>query len=67
MKILVDGAKCQNHGLCAISAPTNFEIEANGELRYHESFDDENIDDIEDAMDSCPVQAITSSTDATDG
>lgn len=67
MKILVDRAKCQNHGQCAISAPTNFELDADGELEYHESFDDENVADVEDAMDSCPVQAITLNTDATDG
>lgn len=67
MKILVDRVKCQNHGQCAISAPGNFELDADGELRYQESFDEENITDIEDAMDSCPVQAITVNTDATDG
>ena len=58
MKIVVDRAKCQNHGQCAISAPANFELGADGELQYQESFDESNIDDIEDAVDSCPVQAI---------
>jgi ferredoxin len=66
VKILVDKVKCQNHGQCAISAPANFELDAEGELRYHESFDEGNVDDIEDAMDSCPVQAIVLSTDASD-
>lgn len=64
MRIVVDQAKCQNHGLCAISAPANFELGADGELQYHESFDEENIDDIEDAVDSCPLQAIILSRDA---
>ncbi|MEV5437905.1 ferredoxin [Streptomyces sp. NPDC052682] len=58
MKIFVDRVKCQNHGQCAISAPTNFELDANGELQYQEAFDEENISDIEDAVDSCPLQAI---------
>jgi ferredoxin len=58
MKIFVDTIKCQNHGQCAISAPTNFELDGNGELQYQESFDEENLDDIEDAIDSCPLQAI---------
>ncbi|MES9520534.1 ferredoxin [Streptomyces capoamus] len=59
MKIFVDRVKCQNHGQCAISAPTNFELDDNGELRYQEAFDEENTGDIEDAVDSCPLQAIT--------
>lgn len=58
MKISVDRIKCQNHGLCAISAPSHFELDTAGELQYHESFDEEHIDDIEDAIDSCPLQAI---------
>ena len=67
MKILVDRVKCQNHGQCAISAPDNFELDDDGELRYRESFDDEHVDDVEDAVDSCPVQAIILNTDASDG
>jgi ferredoxin len=59
MKIFVDRVKCQNHGQCVISAPTNFELDANGELRYQEAFDEENLSDIEDAVDSCPLQAIS--------
>ncbi|MGW0704207.1 ferredoxin [Streptomyces sp. NPDC002867] len=64
MKIFVDQAKCQNHGLCAISAPDHFELDTNGELQYEESFDEENIEEIEDAIDSCPLQAIVLSRDA---
>lgn len=59
MKISVDRVKCQNHGQCAISAPTNFELDADGELQYQEDFAEENISDIEDAVDSCPLQAIS--------
>ncbi|MER7480592.1 ferredoxin [Streptomyces sp. NPDC126510] len=59
MKIFVDRVKCQNHGQCAISAPTNFELDADGVLQYQEAFDEENISDIEDAADSCPLQAIS--------
>ncbi|MBY8867708.1 ferredoxin [Streptomyces sennicomposti] len=58
MKIVVDRVKCQNHGQCAISAPTNFELDADGKLQYQEAFDEENISDIEDAVDACPLQAI---------
>ncbi|MEU7033773.1 ferredoxin [Streptomyces sp. NPDC046237] len=64
MKISVDRMKCQNHGLCAISAPAHFELDPDGELQYQESFDEENIDEIEDAIDSCPLQAIFLNRDA---
>ncbi|MEU0049083.1 ferredoxin [Streptomyces sp. NPDC006309] len=67
MKIVVDRIKCQNHGQCAISAPTNFELDTNGDLQYQETFDEENINDIEDAIDSCPLQAILLSSDAVNG
>jgi ferredoxin len=67
MKVLVDRVKCQNHGQCAISAPSNFELDADGQLRYQESFEEENSDDIEDAIDSCPLQAIVLQGDAADG
>ncbi|MEV8312421.1 ferredoxin [Streptomyces flavidovirens] len=58
MKISVDRAKCQNHGVCAISAPDHFELDSQGVLQYQESFDEGHLEDIEDAMDSCPLQAI---------
>ncbi|MFC8361652.1 ferredoxin [Streptomyces griseorubiginosus] len=58
MKIFVDRVKCQNHGQCAISAPNNFELDAEGVLQYRETFDGDDIGDVEDAVDSCPLQAI---------
>ncbi|MFF7928618.1 ferredoxin [Streptomyces mirabilis] len=64
MKITVDEVKCQNHGLCAISAPDHFELDADGKLAYQETFDEENLDAIEDAIDSCPLQAIVMDRDA---
>ncbi|WP_217246035.1 ferredoxin [Streptomyces sp. AC602_WCS936] len=64
MKISVDRIKCQHHGLCAISAPAHFELDADGKLQYQESFDEESVDEIEDAIDSCPLQAIFLNSDA---
>jgi ferredoxin len=64
VKIFVDQVKCQNHGLCAISAPNHFELDTDGELQYQESFSEENIDEIQDAVDSCPLQAIVLNRDA---
>lgn len=67
MKIIVDRMRCQNHGQCAISAPSHFELDADGKLEYQEAFSDEHLSDIEDAVDSCPVQAIVLSSDPVDG
>lgn len=58
VKFVVDRVKCQNHGQCAISAPSHFELDADGVLQYHETFEEEHAEDIEDAIDSCPLQAI---------
>lgn len=67
MKIVVDMAVCQNHGQCAISAPDNFELDVQGKLNYNEAFDDDSLVEIEDAVDSCPVQAILLSPNVADG
>ncbi|MEW2531001.1 ferredoxin [Streptomyces sp. NPDC047071] len=64
MKITVDKGKCQNHGLCAISAPDHFELDADGKLTYQKTFGEEDLDAIEDAIDSCPLQAIVMDRDA---
>lgn len=59
MKVSVDRSVCQNHGQCAIAAPEVFEIDEDGELSYQPDPADEFADDVEDAADVCPVQAIT--------
>lgn len=59
MNISVDRSVCQNHGQCAIAAPDVFEIDDDGELRYESAPADDFADDVEDAADVCPVQAIT--------
>lgn len=58
MKVSVDRALCQEHGQCAIAAPAVFEINDDGELRYDAAPDDARRDEVEDAADVCPVQAI---------
>lgn len=58
MHINVDRARCQNHGQCAIAAPDVFEIDDNGELIYKATATDELLDEVEEAADVCPVQAI---------
>jgi ferredoxin len=58
MKIDVDMNKCQNHGQCAIAAPSVFRMNASSELEYDTTADDSLLGEVEDAADVCPVQAI---------
>lgn len=58
MKVYVDRALCDNHGQCAIAAPDVFRMNDEGILEYTEQFDASILDEVEEAMDVCPVQAI---------
>ncbi|WP_054811339.1 ferredoxin [Nocardia arizonensis] len=61
MKITVDYARCEGHGLCAEQAPEVFSLDDDTELIYH--FDGENVPDdkvtaARAAIVSCPVAAL---------
>ncbi|GAB3132757.1 ferredoxin [Marisediminicola antarctica] len=58
MKVYVDRNLCDNHGQCAISAPAVFRINSEGILEYEDDVDGSLRNDVEDAIDVCPVQAI---------
>ena len=58
MKITVDLDKCQDHGQCAIAAPVAFRMNDEGKLEYETTVDDSYLDEVEEAADVCPVQAI---------
>ncbi|MFI6289017.1 ferredoxin [Streptomyces sp. NPDC051018] len=58
MKVTVDLALCQDHGQCAIAAPAVFRINDEGKLEYDGEPDDSLRDEVEEAADVCPVQAI---------
>jgi ferredoxin len=68
VKVVVDLTKCQNHGQCTYSAPAVFSLDDEGELAFrHEATDtyvsgeiDSAVEeDVEEAADMCPVQAIS--------
>ena len=68
MRITVDLNKCNDHGQCVFSAPAVFSLDDDGKLSFrHEATDtyisgelDEALrDDVEEAADVCPLQAIT--------
>lgn len=58
MKVTVDRTLCDNHGQCAIAAPDVFRMN-DDELEYDDEFDPALLDEVEEAADVCPVQAIT--------
>jgi ferredoxin len=58
MKVVVDLNKCQDHGQCVFSAPEVFQLDQDGHLVYVAEPDDALREDIEDAADVCPLQAI---------
>ncbi|MFF1356192.1 ferredoxin [Streptomyces sp. NPDC058297] len=58
MKVVVDMSKCQDHGQCVFSAPDVFQLDDTGRLAYVSDPDDALRDEVEEAADVCPLQAI---------
>lgn len=57
--IHVDMDKCQHYGQCAFEAPTIFRLNDDDKLEYTVMPDDSELDNVEAAIDVCPMQAIT--------
>ncbi|MCD9880975.1 ferredoxin [Streptomyces guryensis] len=61
MKISVDYARCEGHGLCADQAPDAFSLDDDAELTYHfEGLEvpDEHQAAAGAAVNACPVAAL---------
>jgi ferredoxin len=58
MKVRVDYKICQDHGQCTIAAPKVFRMNDGGKLEYDGDPEDALRDEVEEAADVCPVQAI---------
>jgi ferredoxin len=67
MRITVDLVKCADHGQCVFSAPEVFALDASGKLSFRDGAGDSYVsgeldeslrDDLEEAADVCPMQAI---------
>jgi ferredoxin len=58
IKVEVDMNKCQHYGQCVFEAPTVFKLNAEDKLEYVAEVDDSELDNIEAAVDICPMQAI---------
>jgi ferredoxin len=67
MQVVVDLNKCQDHGQCVFSAPAVFSLDDQGKLSFRREASDTYLsgdldeslrDDVEEAADVCPLQAI---------
>ncbi|MFM6968038.1 MAG: ferredoxin [Microbacteriaceae bacterium] len=58
LKIYVDMDKCQHYGQCVFDAPDVFRLNEDDKLEYEATADDSERDNIQLAIDICPMQAI---------
>lgn len=58
IKIEVDMALCQHYGQCVFEAPNIFKLNDDDKLEYLATADDSERDNVESAVDVCPMQAI---------
>ena len=58
MKAFVDQDTCMGCGLCAGTAPDVFRMTDNGTAEAYADTTDANKDDVQAAIDGCPVSAI---------
>ncbi|GAA4551725.1 ferredoxin [Amycolatopsis samaneae] len=58
MKVVVDMTQCQDHGQCVFAAPEVFRLDENGRLAYVDMPGDALREQVEEAADVCPLQAI---------
>ena len=56
--IKVDMYKCQNYAQCVFEAPNVFDLNEDEKLEYHATAEDSERDNVQRAIDSCPMQAI---------
>jgi ferredoxin len=58
IKVEVDMTKCQHYGQCVFEAPTVFKLNSEDKLEYVAEVEDSELDNVEAAVDICPMQAI---------
>jgi len=57
--ISVDTNTCNNYGQCCFEAEDIFALDNDGILQFIPQADDSRLDELENAADACPMQAIT--------
>ena len=59
MKAIVNQDTCIGYGLCISTVPEVFEVNADGKAEACGHTTDENRAAVQEAIDACPVQAIS--------
>lgn len=59
LRITVDPTHCGDYGQCCFEAPTVFRLNSDGHLEYSDMVDAALLDQVENAADACPMQAIS--------
>jgi ferredoxin len=60
VKIIVDPAKCDGHGLCALTAPSVFAVDESGYVELLDPTPDiSQTELVDEAVDCCPTQALS--------
>lgn len=57
--INIDMDACQNYGQCVFEAEDIFQLDEDGNIQYTKEVPDDRRDDVENAIDVCPMQAIS--------
>ena len=57
--INIDMDACQNYAQCVAEAEDIFSLDDSGKITYVKEVPDDRLTDIENAMDVCPMQAIS--------
>ncbi|PXX57471.1 ferredoxin [Nocardia tenerifensis] len=60
MKIIVDRARCEGHGMCEALAPNLFRVGDDGVVEPADLVGEGDRDLVRLAVDSCPVEALRS-------
>lgn len=58
IKVEVDMNLCQHYGQCVFEAPRIFRLNSDDKLEYLAEANDDERDQVEAAVDVCPMQAI---------
>ncbi|MEO7123522.1 ferredoxin [Parafrigoribacterium humi] len=58
IKVEVDMNLCQHYGQCVFEAPRIFHLNSDDKLEYLAEANDDERDQVEAAVDVCPMQAI---------
>ncbi|MCT1515326.1 MULTISPECIES: ferredoxin [Mycobacteriales] len=67
MRVEVDRQRCESNGLCVLSAPEVFDLDDDGVLHVAACPDESLRADVQDAVATCPVQALTIRDDPVGG